>query len=141
MPKKLNPAALVKDNKDILFDILSGEGVDFFEVSFDGSGDSGQIEDVGLDGKILKKNVPGVRVSNGTRWDPQTQTSTPIWQEDVDVRCLAEGVCYDILEESFGGWEINDGAYGVFKFDVKKRKVTLEFNERIMESKYSEYNF
>ena len=29
------------------------------------------------------------------------------------------------------GWEINEGSYGTFSFDVLNRKISLEFNERV----------
>jgi ParB family transcriptional regulator, chromosome partitioning protein len=45
------------------------------------------------------------------------------------------------LEETHGGWENNDGAYGEFTFDVANRTITLAYNERHMESDYSEHVF
>ena len=36
-----------------------------------------------------------------------------------------------ILEQTHGGWENNDGAYGEFTFDVAERTIKLDFNERI----------
>jgi hypothetical protein len=141
MAKNIGTDAFVRDNRDIIFDIMEQEGVESFEVSFDGSGDSGQIEDISLDGKILERNMEGCKVSNGTRWDPVTNTSTPNWEYDVTLKSLIESVCYDVLEASFGGWELNDGSYGSFTFDVKKRKVSLTMNERVMEVNTNEYKF
>jgi hypothetical protein len=40
------------------------------------------------------------------------------------------GVSWDYLEERHAGWEINDGAFGSFVFDVPCREITLEHNER-----------
>lgn len=136
---KIKTSQLIQDNKDILFDILENTDVKEFEVHFDGSGDSGQIEDISLDDKILKKKVEGAMVSSGSTWNPITKESTTEYEKDVDVRTLIEGICYDILEDSFGGWEINDGSYGEFLFDVKKRKATLKMNERVMDVNSSEY--
>jgi hypothetical protein len=59
----------------------------------------------------------------------------------VKVRDILEQVCYDKLEASHGGWEINGGSYGTFNFDVLNRKVNLEFNERIEEVNSSEESF
>jgi hypothetical protein len=39
------------------------------------------------------------------------------------------------------GWENNDGAYGDFIFDVAKRTITLDFNERYTASDYSQNVF
>jgi hypothetical protein len=139
--KTLNAEEYVRDNKDFVFDIMEQEGIASFEVSFDGSGDSGQIESISLDDKLLGRNMKGCKVKNGSRYDPVTKTSSPVWENDVTLQSLIEGVCYDILEDNFGGWEINDGSYGTFSFDVKKRKASLTMNERVMEVNTNEYKF
>lgn len=139
--KTLNADEHVRDNKDFVFDILEQEGIASFEVEFDGSGDSGQIESISLDEKLLKRKIEGCKVKNGSRYDPVTKTSSPVWEHDVTLQSLIEGVCYDILEDNFGGWEINDGSYGTFSFDVKKRKAGLTMNERVMEVNTNEYKF
>ena len=41
-----------------------------------------------------------------------------------------ETLVYDLLETHHGGWEINDGAYGEFVFDVEAQSINLDFNER-----------
>lgn len=137
--KNLSAGDHVQDSKDLVFDILEKEGVASFEVEFDGSGDSGQIDGISLDKELLKKKMKGCKVKNGNRWDPQTNSWSPVWEEDVSLEGLIEGVCYEVLEENFGGWEINDGSYGTFSFDVKKRKVSLTMNERVTEVNTSEY--
>ena len=128
----------IKDNKDLIFDLCEQKGVDKFSVTFDGSGDSGQIDEVSLDSKILSLDVVA-QVEDGTQW--VNGASKPLWRDAKDLRDLIESVCYDVLENTNGGWEINDGSFGEFLFDVKKRKVKLDFNERIMESNLTEYRF
>jgi|694.fasta_scaffold137183_4 hypothetical protein len=135
----LKTSSDIKDHKDLIFDICEREGVKSFTVSFEGSGDSGQIEDVGLDGKIRKLPVEGAKVSEGTQW--LNGNSTAVYRKATDLEDLITSVCYEVLESVCGGWENNDGAYGEFFFDVKKRKVQLDFNERVMESNYTEYRF
>ena len=41
---------------------------------------------------------------------------------------------YDALEETHYGWPNDDGAYGVFTFDVAKRTICLDYSERHMET-------
>ena len=138
----------VQDSKEIIFDLLAAEGVESFELSFDGGGDDGQInepEDFKPETtekkikKILSKKVEGGRISNGTRWGPNGPET--MWQEDVTLGQMIDSVCYDVLEGVCSGWEINEGSYGTFYFDVKKRKVNLDFNERVVESNLTQYNF
>jgi hypothetical protein len=40
-----------------------------------------------------------------------------------------------------GGWENNEGAYGEFTFDVAQRTITLDYNERVETSEYSQHMF
>lgn len=129
------------DLKDIIFDILSNENIKSFTVSFDGSGDSGQIEDISSEvpDKVLQKEVQGVRIANGVRYSQGG--SETIWEEAKTVEDVIQSVCYSVLGHVCGGWEINDGSYGEFTFNVKNRKVSLDFNERITDVKSSEYTF
>lgn len=52
-----------------------------------------------------------------------------------------ERLAYDFLEETHGGWENNEGAYGDFLFDVTERTITLNYNERIETSEYTQHVF
>lgn len=136
---KITPVETTVDLKDILFDLLAQEKINKFAVTFDGSGDSGQIEDVDLEDNILDKEVEGVRIPNG--WQYSTEGKTRIYDDAKTIRDIVDGICYDVLEQVAGGWEINSGSYGTFIFDVKKRRVSLDFNERIEDVNNSEYEF
>lgn len=147
MPQKLKADETVKSNLDIVFDLLGGVGVESFIVTFDGGGDDGQVEEAS-DFKpkksekkalaLVGESVQGARVSNGIRWHPNGTKET-MWKEDPTLNEMIEAICYDTLENVQGGWEINEGSYGTFHFDVKKRKMSLDFNERIIESNLSQY--
>lgn len=136
---EITPSEHTTDLKDILFDILKEKKVKEFTVSFDGSGDSGQIEDISLSDKILNAPVDGIKVSAGIQYSGGT--ATQLYEEAKYIRDVIDGVCYKVLEQVCGGWEINEGSYGEFKFDVKNRTVTLDFNERVMDVNSSEYTF
>ena len=47
-----------------------------------------------------------------------------------------EDWCYRVLEDNYGGWEINEGSQGYFIFDVNNRTIELEhtLNEQHEES-------
>lgn len=151
MPKKIKLNENVRGNLDIVFDLLGGVGVESFIVPFDGGGDSGQVEEseefkpqrkkvLEAAQALLKEKVQGAKVSDGTRWNPGGGTET-IWKENPTLNEMIDAICYDTLENVAGGWEINEGSYGTFYFDVKKRKVNFDFNERIIESNLTEYTF
>ncbi|MEK8121629.1 DUF6878 family protein [Methylocystis sp. IM4] len=48
---------------------------------------------------------------------------------------------YRFLERSHSGWEDGEGAYGEFTFDVSARAITLDYNERFIDSLNSQHNF
>lgn len=135
---KLKPDDNTLALKDIVFDILQGK-VKQFTASFDGSGDSGQIEDIDLEDAILDIKVEGVKIPNGIQYSQEG--TKQLWDEAKTLRDVIDSVCYESLEEACSGWEINDGSYGEFVFDVKNRKVTLDFNERITDVRSSTYEF
>lgn len=146
MPK-INASDHIKDTLDIIYDLLGGIGVESFIVTFDGGGDSGQAEApcefkpeksqekaIALLGEVVK----GSRVSDGQRYTPSGMEH--IWQNDPTLERLIDGLCYDVLETVAGGWEINEGSHGTFLFDVKKRKMMLDFNERVIEDRNFEFS-
>jgi hypothetical protein len=42
-----------------------------------------------------------------------------------------ETLCYGYLSDLHPGWEIDDGSFGDFTFDVATRTIQLEYNGRI----------
>ncbi len=128
-------AAVREQNKTALFDALTRVGITTITVEFDGYGDSGQIESIEVKAGDAAAVLPAdqiviARASWGT----------------TDIDRLTESVCeavetlvYDLLTETHAGWENNDGAYGTFHFDTANRTITLEYNERHMESDYSQH--
>lgn len=57
--------------------------------------------------------------------------------DDTDYGVPAEisDWCYNILSGMHGGWEINEGSYGYFIFNLEKLEVTLEHKTRFYENK------
>jgi len=147
---QLKKADRVKYHTNLLFDTLAQTKVSSIEVSFEGCGDSGQIESVdytdangkGIDEAYLDKViVKGSAKTSYHKWDEKTKKLVLTEAKEGNVREIIEEVCYDKLGASHGGWEINEGSYGTFYFDVSTRKVRLEYNERIEEVRTSEESF
>jgi len=147
---QLKKADRVKYHANLLFDTLAQTKVSSIEVSFEGCGDSGQIESVdytdangkGIDEAYLDKViVKGSAKTSYHKWDEKTKKLVKTEATEGNVREIIEEICYDKLGASHGGWEINEGSYGTFHFDVAGRKVNLEYNERIEEVRTSEESF
>lgn len=119
-------------NKAALFDALAAAGITSVLVAFDGSGDSGQIEDIDVTRDQEPAPLPSVSV----------EIATPVWDgSGLDRRTMPiaeaiEALAYAFLEDTHGGWENNEGAYGEFRFHVSERSIQLDYNERFETSEY-----
>jgi len=124
-------------NKAVLFNALAEAGITKVVVHFDGYGDSGQIEDIAALAGEADAAIPPTAI----------EIIRPRWggsEPDADSCSLSdaiEALSYDALEETHGGWENNEGAYGDFTFDVAERTITLDYNERYETSEYTQHIF
>jgi hypothetical protein len=124
-------------NKTALFDALTAAGITTVLVNFDGYGDSGQIEAIDVRAGDEERALPAVDIEiASTHWGSATidRRTRPL-EEAVEI------LVYDVLSQTHGGWENDDGACGDFTFDVAERTITLDYNERHMESDYSQHVF
>lgn len=116
----------LETNKAHLFGVLSPAGITHVTVTFDGGGDSGQIEDISAVADNTKIELPSAEI----------ELVSHIWGQEEPKRTLLsvaeaiEQLAYDLLSLTHCGWENNDGAYGEFVFDVPERTISLEHNER-----------
>jgi hypothetical protein len=125
-------------NKVVLFEALAQAGITTVLVEFDGYGDSGQIEDISAHaGPDIAVNLPECNVDIAR----VEYGSLEIVREAFTVKEAIERLAYDFLEETHGGWEDNQGAYGDFLFDVAERTITLNYNERIETFEYTQHVF
>ncbi|EFI52998.1 DUF6878 family protein [Afipia sp. 1NLS2] len=124
-------------NKAALFDALAAAGVTLVVISFDGYGDSGQIENVEVKaGETVVTMPEGAIETAEAVWDrPEPNRTT------ISIADLIERLVYDLLTDTHCGWENNDGAYGDFTFDLVERTITLAYNERYTASDYSQHVF
>ncbi|MCE5975070.1 hypothetical protein LZA78_16455 [Sinirhodobacter sp. WL0062] len=123
-------AALLPANKERLFDGLSAAGITHVTVSFDGYGDSGQVESISAYAGETEVAFPETQIAyTALTWDDPEVEMRELSLEDV-----VEQLAYDFLSDTHGGWENNDGAYGEFCFDASARSIHLEFNERFTSS-------
>lgn len=121
-------------NKRTVFDALAAAGIATVNVTFDGEGDSGQIDNITADDS---PNIPQVQIElQQTSWGSGKLDST-----QSTLRDAIETLCYSFLEQQQGGWENNDGAYGEFIFQVAERSIELEFNARFSDSTLFNYSF
>jgi hypothetical protein len=140
-PATTTTAAPVDDvrarNKEILFAALANAGIYRVTVEYDGSGDSGQIENVeAWDDRTERMPLP-------TELRVQLVSENPDYPRDPqNLEAAIENLAWDYLDlDTLFGWEDNDGAFGTFVFDVPGRTVTLEHNERYTEVNTTSHEF
>lgn len=126
-------------NKPALFDALARAGISYVTVSFDGYGDSGQIENI----EAKKGDEPAELPEDSIeilepRWG---KTEIQIERATVPLTQAVEIMAYRLLDKSHSGWGNGEGSYGDFVFDVATRAITLRYNERFVDSVYSEHSF
>lgn len=128
---------LLLANKTALFDVLASTGIEIVDVNFDGYGDSGQIESIEAKGGDNVIELPTTQIEIVTPvWD-----SPEIHRQTMTAHDAIEHLVYELLRKTHDGWEDNDGAYGDFTFDVADRTITLDYNERYIETDYSHHSF
>lgn len=111
-------------SREAIFDALGTLGVERIEISFNGYGDCGQIEDVAVAGKT--ERLTGEVNITLAPW------TTPNEPHTCQLDDAVERLCYGLLEQEQepAGWHHSDGAHGTFFFDVAARTVTLEYHVR-----------
>lgn len=124
-------------NKVALMAVLSAAGITHVTVSFDGYGDSGQIEHIDVRAGATAAELPHVDVvlSRIDFGDEAPNISTLLLGEAIET------LVYDFLTETHDGWQDNDGAFGDFVFDVAAGTITLDFNERYIATENHTHSF
>jgi trans-2-enoyl-CoA reductase len=130
-------AKINRANKRALFDALEAANITTVQVEFDGAGDSGQIGSViafrGEDRAELPETIVSIQRAS---WHSTDAVATAARLAEA-----IETVCYGYLEETHGGWENNDGAFGEFQFDLAERSIALEFNGRFTDIATDNHTF
>lgn len=122
-------------NKTGVFDALDAAGIATVVISFDGYGDSGQIEKVEVDG--FTTVLPDVKVDFTTVGAAKAELEA----RAIPLHEVLENIVYDLLCHRHGGWQDNEGSYGDVTFDATVRTITLDFNERYVGSNNFTYSY
>lgn len=108
-----------------LLAILKANNIKDVVVSYDGEGDSGQIQD------YQATDTSGNPIDLA-RHGPLTQPNdTP--SQFSSLCNLIEEFCWDVLDAFHAGFENNDGGFGEFAFDVECGTVELSHNDRFVD--------
>src|SRR3546814_8961736 len=102
-----------------------------------GSGDSGQIEDIQAHAGDQLADIPTtpVEIARLDFHATEPERLTEPLSEAIET------LAYAFLEQTHGGWENNEGAFGEFVFDVAGETITLDYNERVETSENHTHEF
>ena len=92
-------------NKDALFPVLAAAGITSVLVHFDGSGDSGQIEEI----DVVSGDEPASLPTGNVAIQRANWGATEAEHIECSVSDAVEARVYALLEENHGGWENNEG--------------------------------
>jgi len=121
-------------NREVIFAALEARGITSVTVLYEGSGDSGGIEDLSPmpTNASLEGDVTVLRNS----WEKAELVS-----EAVPLRELLEDTAMQIVSFDHGGWENNEGGGGEVTWDVAEKTVTLEHYDYFVERDYSSHTY
>ena len=119
-------AELFELNKVVLFDALAAAGITEIVVTFDGFGDSGQVEDTEVKNGDNYVDLPAttIEIAEAIWGEPEPRRSS------IDIAAAVENLVYDVLGMTHAGWQDGAGAYGEVTFEVAVRTITLDHNTR-----------
>lgn len=112
-------------------------------VSYSGSGDSGQIDHVGIfqDKNELKPETNISVLVTMSKWDePSSTWAKRSVRKSMPLAEAIEALVYDWLESEHAGWENNDGASGECTIDVTKDDFLLSHTTYYTESDCTEHS-
>lgn len=124
-------------NKEVLFAAMRRAGITEIIVTFDGAGDSGQIEDISVRRGEDVVPMPEIELEIAhVSWGISEITRSRMALDEA-----VETLAYDLLADTHGGWENCDGAFGEFHFDSGAGTILLDYNERFTSSEKFNHTF
>lgn len=120
-------AQLLPVNRTNIFAVLATAGMAMALVRFDGSGDSGQIDEIETcDAQGISLPITDTPVNMLVLpWGEHIPKS-----ETVPLGQALENMAYQLLGSAHRGWENGDGAFGEFTFDVGAGTIRLDHSDR-----------
>lgn len=120
---------------EALFSILEKHGVEEVTVSYDGSGDSGEVYDMQVSGKV----VSDVVINDNSEIDMEKFKKVGVEFCKKKIMDCVEHISMTLVDEKEGGWENNEGARGDVIWNIKDKKIIISHQERVME--YSDRDY
>lgn len=127
---------LYLENLRRILPVLREQQIRSITVSFEGTGDSGSIENIAFDGHLSQEAfdaLPVTYLATGRIFDEGVWRSTVTPTEGTMHEAI-EALTYDYLEETGVDWYNCDGGYGELEINVTRGTVELQVSVRYSES-------
>ena len=133
------------EQRDLLMTLLKVMGGRSVVVNFDGGGDSGNIEYVGLldqEGKVID-------LTNATfDWhEKSSQFEAGKWyvrytpKPNMPVSDILQAICEDALDDAGHDWYNNDGGYGSLTIDLTTTPPEIKLSVSIRYTSTEDYEY
>jgi hypothetical protein len=115
-----------EDGDGPLLAMLAGYGVISAVIAFDGSGDSGNVEDAQIE--MLGSDPEKVEITEEhyKRFTPEASNRT--------LPAVLEAIAYQMLERNGSDWYNNDGGWGDVRITPGTGEIFVDMNVRITTS-------
>ena len=125
--RALQAQAETQHLKHAVIGLLGAAGIIRVEVSFDGCGDSGAVEQCDcFDADMNTVSCPDVAVAP---FEYETRRE-PTGEAPMLLAAALDSLTYLALEQFHPGWEINDGSCGMLVIEVPEASFVLECSLR-----------
>jgi hypothetical protein len=138
-------------HRDTVFAFLKLFGIARMEADFDGQDKSGEITQIrctGLPESDQLKSIELDKVQRTIDAHLSSELREPIayWVGRIKpmlfgqhLQGLIDSMCYDMLEETDINWRYGEGGSGTITINVSRKSIKIDFDERVMTTKYSAY--
>ncbi len=126
------------DNEDgRILAVLAAYGVVSIEATFDGGGDSGQVDEI---------NIKGIAdgTSGGTDWDKIALSAEHKEQLETEASTVGDYISRlvdEVIERTNEDWYNNDGGHGEVEIIPGEGRIHVDMNIRYTESRHEPYDF
>jgi hypothetical protein len=131
-PADTDEAFVEPRRQDPIYQALHELGVHKLLVNYSGSGDDGCIDDIEARDKndevisFPDTTVPVTLANTDCDFTTGKYSTTNKSVQPMQLKEAVEQWCYDLLEEHYPGWEINEGSSGMIVIDPENRAGRID---------------
>ena len=131
--------------KRICKHLVDTTNIQKIRISYDGMGDSGQIEEIAIEGGGPGRRPTSEPILNEVFEDEEGPIETRDYANQKMIPATYEealqDIVYSYLEACSPGWEINEGSYGTFIITPGEGTLEIDHYQREVTEHLSQFKF